>query len=91
MELRARYFQGMLATIRLEIRRVDAAYGAGRTTRCGVVRTVPVHMQLPVNFFFHGATTPSGPGLPHYRGFTITLRHTTLFWTSDQSEAETST
>jgi hypothetical protein len=29
-------------------------------------------------FFFHGATTPSGPGPPHYRGFTITLRHTTL-------------
>jgi hypothetical protein len=26
----------------------------------------------------HGATAPSGPGLPHYRGFTITLRHTTL-------------
>ena len=26
----------------------------------------------------HGATAPSGPGPPHYRGFTITLRHTTL-------------
>ena len=26
----------------------------------------------------HEATTPSGPGPPHYRGFTITLRHTTL-------------
>jgi hypothetical protein len=26
----------------------------------------------------HGATTPSGPGPPHCRGFTITLRHTTL-------------
>jgi len=24
-----------------------------------------------------GATAPSGPGPPHYRGFTITLRHTT--------------
>ena len=23
--------------------------------------------------FFYGATTPSGPGLPHYQGFTITL------------------
>jgi hypothetical protein len=30
------------------------------------------------HFFFHGATAPSGPGPPHYRGFTITLRHTTL-------------
>jgi hypothetical protein len=28
--------------------------------------------------FFHGATASSGPGPPHYRGLTITLRHTTL-------------
>jgi len=28
--------------------------------------------------FFHGATAPGGPGTSHYRGFTITLRHTTL-------------
>jgi len=27
---------------------------------------------------FQGATAPSGPGPPHYRGFTFTLRHTTL-------------
>ena len=36
----------------------------------------------------HGATAPSGPGPPHYRGFTITLRHTkthTLGW-SPQDE-----
>jgi hypothetical protein len=26
----------------------------------------------------HGATAPRGPGRPHYQGFTITLRHTTL-------------
>jgi hypothetical protein len=26
----------------------------------------------------HGATAPSGPGSPRYRGFTITHRHTTL-------------
>jgi hypothetical protein len=25
-----------------------------------------------------GATAPTGPGPPHYPGFTITLRHTTL-------------
>jgi hypothetical protein len=30
------------------------------------------------NFFFHDATAPGGPGLPHYRGFTFKLRHTTL-------------
>jgi len=28
--------------------------------------------------FFHGSTAPSGPGPPYYRGFTITLRHTTF-------------
>ena len=28
-------------------------------------------------YTFHGAATPSGPGSPHYPGFTITLRHTT--------------
>jgi hypothetical protein len=32
-----------------------------------------------VNVFFpHGATALSGPGPPRCRGFTITLRHTTL-------------
>jgi hypothetical protein len=29
-------------------------------------------------FFSSGATAPSGPGPPHYRGFTITLRHTSV-------------
>jgi hypothetical protein len=33
---------------------------------------------MMLHIFFHGATAPSGPGPPHYRGFTITLRHTTL-------------
>jgi hypothetical protein len=28
--------------------------------------------------FSNGTTAPWGPGPPHYRGFTITLRHTTL-------------
>jgi hypothetical protein len=31
-----------------------------------------------VYFLLQGATTPSGPGPPHCRGFTITIRHTTL-------------
>jgi hypothetical protein len=45
-------------------------------------------------YFFQGATAPSGPGPPHCRVFTITLRHTTLvrlLWTSDQPYAESST
>jgi len=29
-------------------------------------------------FFFHASTAPSGSGPPHYRGLTITLRHTKL-------------
>jgi hypothetical protein len=43
----------------------------------------------------HGPTAPSGPGPPHYRGFTIILgeaHHSVgLDWTSDQPYAETST
>jgi len=30
------------------------------------------------NESLHDATNRSGPGPPHYRGFTITLKHTTL-------------
>jgi hypothetical protein len=52
-------------------------------------------LRLGRNFFPHGATAPNGPGPPHYRGFTITLRHTThsvgLPWTSDRPDAEAST
>jgi hypothetical protein len=33
---------------------------------------------LLIYLFIHGATTRSGLRLPRYRGFTITLRHTTL-------------
>jgi hypothetical protein len=45
-------------------------------------------------FCFHGTTIPGGQGPHHYRGFTITLRHTTLGrtpWTTDRLVAETST
>ena len=40
----------------------------------------------------HGALAPGGPEPPYYRGFTITLRHTTFrfLWASDQPDAETS-
>jgi len=34
---------------------------------------------LPI--FSHGTTAPCGPGPPHYRGLTITHRHTTLSMT----------
>lgn len=46
-----------------------------------------------LGFFFNGATVPSGPELPYYRGFKITLRRATpgtTLWTSNQSDAETS-
>ena len=32
-------------------------------------------------FLPHGGTTPNRPGAPHYQGFTITFRHTTLIRT----------
>jgi hypothetical protein len=35
-------------------------------------------MPTKERFFFHGATAASGQGPPHYKGFTIILRHTTI-------------
>ena len=32
---------------------------------------------VTTDFFFQWRNSPSGPGPPHYRGFTIILRHTT--------------
>jgi hypothetical protein len=40
--------------------------------------SVTVSCFLKNLYFFHGAKAPSGPKPPHYRRFTITLRHTTL-------------
>jgi hypothetical protein len=37
-----------------------------------------MNKNISSTFFPHGATTRIGPGSPHYRGFTITLRHTIL-------------
>jgi len=31
-----------------------------------------------IRYASHGASFPSGPGRPYYRGFIITLRHITL-------------
>ena len=39
---------------------------------------------------FYGATAPSGSGPPSYPGFTIILRHTTLYETP-QPDTETFT
>ena len=43
--------------------------------------------------FVYGPAAPSGPGTPHYRGFTIAFRHTLtgLLWTNDRPITETST
>ena len=41
---------------------------------CGTKRGIDLLMLS----FFHGTTVPSGPGSPQFRGFIITLRHTTL-------------
>ena len=48
-----------------------------------ILKNVRLHsanyvFQTRWGFFPHGATAPRGPGPSHYRGFTITLRHTTL-------------
>ena len=38
-------------------------------------------MRVLATFLFHDATSHSRPGYPHYRGFSITLRHTTISMT----------
>jgi len=38
--------------------------------------TIRSSLKRGVHLFFKGATAPSGPGPPHCRSFTITLRHT---------------
>ena len=45
------------------------------------VRTESIIKQWHISFI-RGATAPSGPGPPHYRGFVITLRHSTFDRTS---------
>jgi hypothetical protein len=42
------------------------------------IRYMFVYRTIPHIFFPHGATAPSGSEPPHYRGFTITLKYTTL-------------
>jgi hypothetical protein len=44
----------------------------------GYGQTMSTLTRSIVLFFCHGTTAPIGPGPPHYRAFTITLRQTTL-------------
>jgi len=39
---------------------------------------VSIYIHIYIFFFWDRAAAPGGVGLPHYRHFTITLRHTTL-------------
>ena len=57
-----------------------------------LLQLCPKVVKHPV-YIFHGATAPSGQGLPHYRGFTNTgtPQSVGLLWTRDQPDAETST
>jgi hypothetical protein len=42
-----------------------------------IVAILHLAVYLPL-FLPHCATAPSGPGPPHFRGFTITLRHSAI-------------
>ena len=73
-----------------QIKYLSPRFIAGLTTRASATFRLlytPIRHECWVNIFvkksimkyiFRGATAPSGPGYPHYRGFTITLRHTTF-------------
>jgi hypothetical protein len=58
--------------------------------RCPCLRTYCTYCTTDSKFLnppplrSNGATAPSGPGPPHYCGFMVTLRHTTLHWTQDE-------
>jgi len=55
-------------TIKVYVSRICNAYYMSRSS-------FPHHYNI---FLFHGTAAPSGPGAPHIRRFTITLRHTTF-------------
>jgi hypothetical protein len=51
----------------------------GLTLKQATTSTFIIILPFDTIFFSpHGSTAPSGPEPPHYRGFTITLRHTTV-------------
>jgi hypothetical protein len=43
-----------------------------------LIQATILELYIGRTLFFHGAKAPSGPGPPHYRSLTITLRHNTL-------------
>jgi hypothetical protein len=49
----------------------------GKRRKCGKTFTLRC-LHSSISPPPHGSTAPSGQGSPHYRGFTITLRHTTF-------------
>jgi hypothetical protein len=51
-------------------------------TLCSKRSAISYGIALKLIRFFYGAIDPSGRGLPHGRGFTITLRHNTMCRTS---------
>ena len=46
-------------------------------SRCAICNNIQYLNVNTTVFSPHGATAHNGPGPPHYRGFTITFRHTT--------------
>ena len=73
---------------------LNTDYVFKQTVKRDVSTFVEVYVSDPkVYFCFRGMTAPSGPGPPHYRGFTITQTYTHsvgLLWICDQPDAETS-
>ena len=67
-----------ISTIRISSSEMLTSY---MSMTCLSQLCVDVHC-LPELGFLHGSTVHSVPQPPHYRGFTITLRHTTLGTTS---------
>jgi hypothetical protein len=49
-----------------------------KTFTCRLEMSYPSYNEELTGLVSHGATIPPGQGPPPYRGFTITLRHTTL-------------
>jgi len=49
-----------------------------RTTNMDITSFFPKHLVLTYIHIPYGTTTPSGPDSYLYRGFTITLRYTTV-------------
>ena len=47
---------------------------------CHLLAVCQSYVFIFLRYLFHCATAPSGPGPPHYRCFTITLRHNIFGW-----------